>query len=146
MHPSWQLNCWLLRYSWSIACLRCFNYIFILNLTPHFSGLGKDDCKTRWESFKFWDLVLLMLEILRCILVKILIQICNYTDENSPQFNELGIQIFCCFIFSPQPLKKWFFLDFFVKVTPPGRFCIFVTKCLYFISRWINAMREATLP
>ena len=22
-------------------------------------------------------------------------------------------------IFSPQPLKKWFFLDFFVKVAPP---------------------------
>ena len=23
-------------------------------------------------------------------------------------------------IFFPQPLKKWIFLDFFVKVTPPG--------------------------
>ena len=23
-------------------------------------------------------------------------------------------------IFSPQPLKKWIFLEFFVKVTPPG--------------------------
>ena len=52
-HLSWQLNCWSLRCSWSIACRRCSNYIFILNLTPGFNGLGKDDCKTRWESFKF---------------------------------------------------------------------------------------------
>ena len=29
---------------------RCSNYIFILNLTPGFNGLGKDNCKTRWES------------------------------------------------------------------------------------------------
>ena len=62
-----QLNCWSLRCSWSIACRRCSNYIFILDLTPGFNGLGKDDWKTRWESFKFWDLVHLILEILRYI-------------------------------------------------------------------------------
>ena len=40
----------------SSACRRCSNYIFIL-LTPGFTGLGKDNCKTRQESFKIWDLV-----------------------------------------------------------------------------------------
>ena len=28
-----------------------------------FNGLGKDNCKTRWETFKLWDLVWLILEI-----------------------------------------------------------------------------------
>ena len=51
MHFSRQLNCWSLRCSW----------IFILNLTPGFNGLGKDDYKMRLEAFKFWDLVLLIL-------------------------------------------------------------------------------------
>ena len=46
----------------SDACRRCSNYIFILDLTPGFIGLGKDNCKTRWETFKFGDLVHLILE------------------------------------------------------------------------------------
>ena len=50
-------NCWLLRGSWTIACWRCSNYIFIFDLTPGFNGLGKDNCKTRRETFKFGDLV-----------------------------------------------------------------------------------------
>ena len=40
------------------------NYIFIPYLTPGFNRLGKDKGKTRRESFKFWDLVRLILEIL----------------------------------------------------------------------------------
>ena len=43
--------------SWSIAWWRCSDYIFILDLTPGFNGLGKDNCKTRRQSSKFWDLV-----------------------------------------------------------------------------------------
>ena len=66
-HFSRQLNCWSLRCSWSIACRRCSNYIFILNLTPGFNGLGKDNYKMRREAFKFWDLVRLILETLRYI-------------------------------------------------------------------------------
>ena len=31
-----------------VACRRCSNYIFILDLTPDFKGLGKDDFNTRW--------------------------------------------------------------------------------------------------
>ena len=53
MHLSRQWNCRLLRCSRSIACRRCSNYIFIIDLTPGLKGLGKDDFKTRWESFKF---------------------------------------------------------------------------------------------
>ena len=34
-------------------------------LTPGFNGLGKDNSKTRRETFKFWDLVRLILEIWR---------------------------------------------------------------------------------
>ena len=44
---------------------RCSNYIFILHLTPGFIGLGKDNCKTRRETFKFWDLVRVILKSLR---------------------------------------------------------------------------------
>ena len=36
------------------------------DLTPGFIGLGKDNCKTRRKTFKFSDLVRLILEILRC--------------------------------------------------------------------------------
>ena len=49
----------------SIACRRCSNYIFILDLTPGFIGLDKDNCKMRRETFKFGDLVHLILETLR---------------------------------------------------------------------------------
>ena len=45
------------RCSWSIACRRCSNYIFILDLTSGFNGFGKDSRKTVRESFKCWDLV-----------------------------------------------------------------------------------------
>ena len=43
------------------ASRRCSNYIFILYLTPGFSGLGNNNCKTGQETFKFWDLVHLMI-------------------------------------------------------------------------------------
>ena len=62
MHLSRQWNCWSLRCSWSIACRRCSNYIFILNLTPGLNGLGKDDGKTRREIIMFGDSVHLILE------------------------------------------------------------------------------------
>ena len=38
-----------------------------LYLTLGFNGLGKDNCKTRWETFKLWNSVRLILEILRHI-------------------------------------------------------------------------------
>ena len=67
MHFSRQLNCWSLRCSWSIAC-RCYsNYIFILHLTLGFNILRKDNCRPRRETFKFWDLVCLVLESLQYI-------------------------------------------------------------------------------
>ena len=48
-HLSSQYDYWSLRYSWSITCRRCSNYIFFLDLTPSFNGLDKDNYKTRQE-------------------------------------------------------------------------------------------------
>ena len=39
----------------------------LVDSIPGFIGLGKDNCKTRRETFKFGDLVRLILEILRYI-------------------------------------------------------------------------------
>ena len=44
--------------------VRCSNYIFILDLTPGFNGLIKDNCRSRRKSFEFWDLVWLIKEVL----------------------------------------------------------------------------------
>ena len=44
-------------------------------------------------------------------------------------------------IFSPQPLKKWIFLDFFVKVTPPGT--VKMQKCAIFINGFYKMMMSA---
>ena len=38
-----------------------------LHFLPGFNGLGKDNCKTRREAFKFWYLVRLILEVWRYI-------------------------------------------------------------------------------
>ena len=62
-----QLNRWSLRCSWSIACRRCSNYIFILHLTLAFNILQKDNIYPRRETFQFGDLVRLILDILRYI-------------------------------------------------------------------------------
>ena len=51
MHLSLLWNCWSIRCRWSIACWHCSNYMSILDLTPGFNGLGKDNGKMRWETF-----------------------------------------------------------------------------------------------
>ena len=53
-HLSWQWNSWSLRCSWSIACLCCSTYIFILDVTPGLNGLGKDNCTWRREKLSVW--------------------------------------------------------------------------------------------
>ena len=78
MHFSRQLNCWSLRCSWSIASRRCSNYIFILNLTPGFNGLGKENYNMRREASKFWDLVRLILETLRYALFSVMYILQSY--------------------------------------------------------------------
>ena len=40
------------------------NYTFILYLTPGFNGLRKNNCSMRRETFKWWNLLCLILEIL----------------------------------------------------------------------------------
>ena len=47
------------------ASRRCSNYISILDLPLGFNGLGKDSCETWRETFKFWNLVRLILEVCR---------------------------------------------------------------------------------
>ena len=41
---------------------RCSNYIFVLDLTAGFIGLGQDNCKTKRETFKLGNLVRLILD------------------------------------------------------------------------------------
>ena len=53
----------------SIGSRRCSNYIFILDLTLSSNRLGKDSYKMGRETFKFWDLVCLMPEVLRYLLM-----------------------------------------------------------------------------
>ena len=43
--------------------------LYILDLTLGFNALSQVNCKTRWESFKFWDLVPLILEVLWFVLL-----------------------------------------------------------------------------
>ena len=64
-HLSRQWSCWTLRCIWSIACRRCSNCIFILHWTLGFNVLCEDNWKPSRETFKFWDLVCFVLEILR---------------------------------------------------------------------------------
>ena len=54
-HLRRQWNCRSLRWSWSIACRRCSDYIFMIDLKPGFDWLGKDNGNMRRESFQFWD-------------------------------------------------------------------------------------------
>ena len=44
---------------------RSSNCIFILNLTPSFNASGEKNCKRIQETFELWDLVRLILEVLR---------------------------------------------------------------------------------
>ena len=66
-HLSRQYNWWSLSCSWSIACRRCSNYIFTLGLTHGFIGFGKDNLKTRQETFKYWGLVQVILQVWRYV-------------------------------------------------------------------------------
>ena len=45
------------------AYRRCCKYILNCDLTHVFSGLGKDNCKTRRETFKFCDLLSFILQV-----------------------------------------------------------------------------------
>ena len=47
------------------TCNKISNYIFICHLALGFNILRKDNCKPRRETFKFWELVSLILENLR---------------------------------------------------------------------------------
>ena len=70
-HQTSNISCFLAinvlitqMYSWSIACRRCSKYIFILDSRPGFNRLDKDNCNARRETFRFWDWVRLILDVL----------------------------------------------------------------------------------
>ena len=46
-----------------ITCRRCSNNILILDLAPGCNRLPKDNCKMRRETFKFCDLLRLIIEV-----------------------------------------------------------------------------------
>ena len=74
-------------YQLGFACRRCSNYIFVLNSTPGFNGLGKDNYKMTREAFEFWDLVRLIWETLWYVYMNRIIQtgpICTIHLTNSP--------------------------------------------------------------
>ena len=87
-HLIWQLNCRSLTCCWSIACRRCSNYIFILDLIHGFNRLGKDNCKAGRESIKFWDLVRLILDTLRYL--KIVDEIDLYIFHHNSSMSHIG--------------------------------------------------------
>ena len=60
-----QYTCWSLRCSWSIACRRCSNYIFILDLDLASMDWTKTTVRRDKNLCKFCNLVRLLLEILR---------------------------------------------------------------------------------
>ena len=72
-------ECWSFRCSWSVASRRCCNYLFILDLTPGFNRLRKENCKTRQETYQFLDLVRLVLDVWWYIGQRL-----NETLDNSP--------------------------------------------------------------
>ena len=95
MHLSRQYTCWSLRCSWSSACRRCSNYIFILDLPLGFNGLVKDNCNMRRETFKFWDLVWLILEVWLCVSLPKLFRVASLALGQSydcPSANEATLK------------------------------------------------------
>ena len=99
-HLNRQLNCRSLRCSWSIACRRCTNCIFILDLTPGFKALGKYNFKARWESYTFRNLVRLILDIYG-----------NDNINNGSESVHEGAMTWICFWFlcvrKPPPTGRW---------------------------------------
>ena len=57
-------------------------------LNIFFNGLGKDNCKTSRKTFKFWDLMQLILEVWRCM-AKYTPHIINYTVVNESDWRGL---------------------------------------------------------
>ena len=81
IHLSRQWNCWSRRCIWSITCRHCSNYIFILDSTPGFNESGKDNFKTRWKTFMFWDSMRLILAVWQYFLSTVSVWIKTYVVD-----------------------------------------------------------------
>ena len=78
------------------ALRRCSNYIFILDLTPGFNGLRKDNCNTRRESLKFCDLVRVISEISHTFNVDISMLGCDWVIFEILQTFNMDISMLGC--------------------------------------------------
>ena len=92
-HRSRQLNCWSPTCISSFACRRCCNDIFILCLTSGINGFGKANCNTRRETFMFWDLVRLKLQVWRWFVLRvkpclhnIFFIVCQFSTQQFPKW------------------------------------------------------------
>ena len=102
------------RCGWSIACRCCSNYIFILDLTPGFKGLSKDNCKTRRETCMFWYLAHLILEVWRykksissCVNSTLCTEIPRTSDAYVRQWiKSVCIQMMACRLFGISSLSE----------------------------------------
>ena len=63
---------------------RCSNNIIIPDLTPGFNGLIKDNCKTRQETFKFWVLVPLTIEVYGIWMVLVIFFSSHWRHDSVP--------------------------------------------------------------
>ena len=88
--------------------------IFTLNLTPGFNGLSEDNCKGMQETFKFGDLVRLILQVLRYSSQPT----CNY-----PEADVGDVSIITSVPLESFPNSKWSETDIYLNkrcVTPTG--------------------------
>ena len=86
---------------------RCFNYIFIPDLTPSFNRLRKDNCKTRREPSKFCELVRFILDILRIMFLMGITAIYSSCSKLHRCF-------LCCILICFRTLVMWKCLTLYV--------------------------------
>ena len=100
-----------------IACRCCSNYTFILDLTTGFSVLGKGNCTTRRETFKFWDLMPPILELTVCVLSKL----CCYSLIVIIILSSIDSSVQVLSHDSPQGVTFIVILDFIAAIGRPCR-------------------------
>ena len=123
MNHSRQYNCWSLICSWNSACRCCSNYIFILHLTPGFNGSGKDNCKMRQKTFKFGDLVWLILKVWWYISW----HSSSWCHKSGPILTQV---MACCLTAPSHYLNQSWFLNGEVLCFSPGAISQWVPKLL----------------
>ena len=118
---------------------------FILDLTPDISGLGRGSCKTRRETFKFRDLVLLISEVWRWI------RLCWFRcdtkrkegdlrsrEDTDTRFKRISYQRLR--LTGGEPLHRKWRKTSFDKLCFLCRFCLFLLVfVLFIVLLWVSA-------